>query len=116
MAKYILALAAVGLVVAVVLTLGGADIAGADAMWRSGPRTAPFQAVKWNDATPQVKVDDQWYELIAMNDFSADQIVSWCKQLDPKEYQKRFEEDLPEVMMRVKHELGETVSLKLKNL
>ena len=116
MGKYLLALAALALCSGMVFILAGADLPGADRPWRAGPFTSPFQAVRWNQATPQVKVGDVWYELVAMNDISAEQIVSWCKELDPKDWQKRFEEDLPEVMTRMKHDPGTSATLKVKNL
>ncbi len=116
MAKYILAIGSLALCAGVVLMLAGADIApAAGPMWRAGPFTSPFQAVRWKDQTPQVKVGDVWYELIALNDVNEDQLIDWCKQLDPKDWQKRFEEDLPEVMVRMQHEPGKSATLKLKN-
>src|SRR4051812_28855936 len=85
-------------------------------LWRAGPFISPFQAVKWDGPTPQVKVGDVWYELVSLNDFSAEQIVSWCVSLDEKDWQKRFEEDLPEVLTRVGHDPGTSVKLTLKKV
>src|SRR5437763_16490276 len=81
-----------------------------DDLWRAGPFISPFQSVRWNDATPQVQVDGIWYELISLNDLPADQIVTWCAELDAKDWQKRFEEDLPEVRVRKGHDPGTSVN------
>jgi hypothetical protein len=115
MGRYILAVAALALCGSVVLMLIGADIApAAGPMWRAGPFTSPFEAIQWKDQTPQVKVDGAWYDLLAINEFSTDQLIDFCRQLDAKDWQRRFDEDLPEVMARSSHSLGDTVTLKVK--
>src|SRR5881392_1290217 len=73
-------------------------------MWQGYPRLSPFNAVRWNEQTPEVRVNDSWYELVAMNDLTAEQIVSACQSLDRKDWRKRFEEDLVEVLSRSGHE------------
>jgi hypothetical protein len=85
-------------------------------LWRNAPRTSPFHAVRWRDDTPQVQVNEVWYELLALNDVPADQIVAQCKTLDAKDWQKRFEEDLPAVLISLNKEAGQTVTLNLKDL
>ena len=80
------------------------------------PRLAPFSAVRWKDSTPEVKVKDTWYELLAINDVEAKDIVKFCKDKEEKLWQKRFEEDLVEMMARMGHEPGEKVTLKLRDL
>jgi hypothetical protein len=85
-------------------------------LWRAGPHLSPFQAIQWQDSTPQVKVGDVWFGLISLNDVPADQIISWCIALDEKDWQKRFEEDLPEVLIRMGHDPGKSVKLNLQKL
>ena len=72
--------------------------------------------MRWKDATPEVKVKDTWYELLAINDIEAKDIVKFCKDKEEKLWQKRFEEDLVEMMARMGHEPGEKVTLKLRDL
>jgi len=79
-------------------------------------KLAPFSAVRWKDATPEVKVKDTWYELLAIDDTEAKDIVKFCKDREEKLWQKRFEEDLVEMMARMGHEPGEKVTLKLREL
>jgi hypothetical protein len=80
------------------------------------PKLAPFSAVRWKDSTPEVKVKDVWYELLAINDTEAKDIVKFCKDREEKLWQKRFEEDLVEMMARMGHEPGEKVTLKVRDL
>jgi hypothetical protein len=79
-------------------------------------KLAPYTAVRWKDSTPEVKVKDTWYELLAINDVAAKDIVKFCKDKEEKLWQKRFEEDLVEMMARMGHEPGEKVTLKLRDL
>lgn len=80
------------------------------------PRLSPFEAVRWRGQTPQVQVQGKWYELMAMNGLSANQIVALCQALDDANWQKRFEEDLVEVLMRAGYRIGNRATLELKDL
>jgi hypothetical protein len=80
------------------------------------PKLAPFSAVRWKGATPEVKVKGVWYELLAIDGTEAKEIVKFCKDKEEKLWQKRFEEDLVEMMARMGHEPGEKVTLKLRDL
>jgi hypothetical protein len=79
-------------------------------------KLAPYSGVRWKDSTPEVKVNDTWYELLAIDDTAAGDIVKYCKEKEEKVWQKRFEEDLVEMMGRMGHEPGEKVTLKLRDL
>jgi hypothetical protein len=83
--------------------------------WQDFPRLSPFEAVRWEDHTPHVKVAGKWYELVSMDGLPASQIVSLCKSLDPQSWQKRFEEDLVEVLTRSGYPPGTTTTLELKD-
>lgn len=91
--------------------------------WHGYPRLSPFEAVRWNGRTPQVQVHGTWYDLLAMNGVPADRIVSWCQALDYPNWQKRFEEDLVEVLVRSSqpytsstHSPGPQATLEVKDL
>jgi hypothetical protein len=79
-------------------------------------KLAPYSAVRWKDSTPEVKVKDTWYELLAIDDTEAKDIVKYCKEKEEKLWQKRFEEDLVEMMGRMGHEPGEKVTLRVRDL
>jgi hypothetical protein len=88
----------------------------AEHLWRDGPMVSAFQDIRWNDQTPQVKVNGTWYELVAFNDLSPDQIISFAQTVDTTDWKKRFNEDLPSLLILMGHEPGPTVTLKLKDL
>lgn len=55
---------------------------------------APYTAVRWRDAAPEVQVKETWYELLALNDVPVEEIVDFCKEKYGRIWRKRFEEDL----------------------
>jgi hypothetical protein len=85
-------------------------------VWNGFPRLSPFEAVRWEGQTPHVMVGGKWYELVSMNGLPAPQIVSFCKSLDERFWQKRFEEDLIEVLTRSGCTPGTTAMLEVKSL
>ena len=87
----------------------------AQELWTNGPKLSPFQAVRWQDATPQVQVNNAWYELVSLNDIPAADIVTFCKQVQPDDFQKRFDEDLPAVLTLMGHDPGTSVTLVVKD-
>ena len=76
---------------------------------------SPFQAVRWNNDTPEVQVNDTWYQLLKFNDIPAEQIVAAAQSADPK-WQRRFEEDFVALLAYMGHEPAATATLELKNL
>ena len=80
------------------------------------PKRAPFQAVRWEDSQPEVKVDDQWFKLISLNRIPAKEIVDFSKETYGEKWQKRFEEDLVELMARMGHPPEKTVTLEVQSL
>ncbi len=61
-------------------------------------KAAPFTAVKWSDEQPVVRVEGGWYELQSLNGIPIEEIVAFCKQEYDRKWQKRFSEDLVEVL------------------
>src|SRR5437879_2809596 len=79
-------------------------------------RLSPFEAVRWKDSMPEVQVTGVWYELLAINDVAAKDIVAFIKKREGAALlQKRFGEDLVEMMSKMGHELGEKVDLKVRD-
>jgi RNA polymerase sigma factor (sigma-70 family) len=101
----------------VIAAQGDAPAAGVWKGWtaRAYPAVSPFQAVRWNGDAAEVQVNGTWYQLLAVNDLSADQIITSAKSAD-REWQRRFEEDFVALLAYMGHEPGPTVTLKLKNL
>ena len=84
--------------------------------WRDYPKLSPFAAVRWRGLTPRVEVDGNWYELLAIDEIDVRRIVTFCQTADKKDWKKRFEEDLVEILARMRHDVGKTVKLKLREL
>jgi hypothetical protein len=80
------------------------------------PKLAPYSAIRWKDSTPEVEINDAWYELLALNDVEAKDIVKFCKEKEERLWQKRFEEDLVEMMARMGQEPGDKVTLNVRDL
>jgi hypothetical protein len=86
-------------------------------LWRDGAKVAPFQAVRWRDQVPEVRVGGTWYELVSLNDLAAGKIVQFSQTLDADHWQQRFEEDLPALLtIMTKQKVDSTVKLTLKDL
>lgn len=116
--KLLLALVVLLLVGVPALWMGAKTTAqrAALAEWRKQRQLSPFEAVQWKGTTPHVQVGGKWYELLSMDGLSAAQIVARCQALDPEHWQKRFEEDLVEVLMRTGHPIGDRTMLEVKDL
>ncbi len=77
-------------------------------------KRSPFAAVRWNETQPEVQVGDEWFTLVALDDLPAVEIVAFSRTTYGERWQKRFEEDLVEVLEGMKHRPGETVRLVVK--
>jgi len=78
------------------------------------PKTAPFTAVRWRDAQPEVRLGEEWLELVSLDGIAADKIVAFCKATYDDKWQKRFAEDLVEVLVRMGHEPADRVRLEVR--
>jgi len=80
------------------------------------PKRAPYRAVRWSGETPEVKLDDEWFRLEAVDGLSTERIVANCRARWPDIWKKRFEEDLVRVLYGMGHAPGRLVSLELVDL
>lgn len=81
------------------------------------PKLSPFSAVRWREpATPDVQVNGTWYELVAIDDDAFARIVDFARQAYGDRWQKRFEEDLVEVLIGMGARPGVMVNLQLRSL
>jgi CubicO group peptidase (beta-lactamase class C family) len=77
----------------------------------SFPKVSPFAAVRWHESRPQVQVGDEWFQLVSLDTIPATEIVAFSQRTYGDKWQKRFEEDLVELLTRMGHAPGETVTL-----
>lgn len=79
------------------------------------PKLSPFTAVEWKGETPRVRIDGAWYELLELDEISAERLVAHCRAEHGSRWQKRFSEDLVQVLWELGHEPGATVALVLRD-
>ena len=72
------------------------------------PKLAPYTGIRW---TPEVKIDGKWYALRSINDLPVGRIVEFARKKYDDRWQKRFDEDLVQVLTEMGHSPGATVSL-----
>ena len=79
-------------------------------------KLAPFDGLRWNGDEPEVMVDETWYRLVAIDGTKQTEILAFCKKTWRGRWQKRFSEDLVEVLSRMGHPPGKTVDLGVREL
>ena len=80
------------------------------------PKLAPFSSIRWQGEVPEVQVNGTWYELVAIDDLSVNQIINFQKNSGDGNWQKHFGEDLVEVLSDMHHSVGDTVNLQVRTL
>ncbi|MDZ7846414.1 MAG: hypothetical protein U5L96_06425 [Owenweeksia sp.] len=49
-------------------------------MAQAPDKAAPFTAVKWDNDHPVVRMDNEWYSLLKINDTDVNHIIEYCKK------------------------------------
>jgi len=80
------------------------------------PRLSPFAAVRWQQEQPEVEVGGQWYQLVSLDDLPVADILAFSRRNYGERWQKRFEEDLVELLTRMGHPPRSTVKLEVRSL
>jgi hypothetical protein len=80
------------------------------------PKLSPFTEVRHDGERIIVRVRGELYELIALDDIAVARILQSAKDQFGELWQKRFAEDLVEVLWGMGHRPGATVKLSLRNL
>jgi hypothetical protein len=79
------------------------------------PKLSPFTEVRYADAKAIVRVRGETYELVSLDGIEAGKILLSAKDQFGNLWQKRFAEDLVEVLSRMGHRPKSTVKLQLHN-
>ncbi|MHC4956560.1 MAG: S41 family peptidase, partial [Planctomycetota bacterium] len=77
-------------------------------------KLSPFTEVACEGETPYVRFAGEWYELLEMDGVAAKKIISFCKKRYGRDWERRFAEDLVEVLEGMGRKAGPTAKLKLK--
>jgi hypothetical protein len=64
---------------------------------------------------PEVRLDGKWYALESINDLPVTKIVEFAKKKYGNRWQKRFEEDLVQVLSEMGHAPGKAVKLAVRD-
>jgi hypothetical protein len=80
------------------------------------PKLSPFTEVRYSDAKAIVRVRGERYELVSLDDIEAGKILQSAKEQFGNLWQKRFAEDLVDVLARMGHRPKSAVKLQLRNL
>ncbi len=95
-------------VMAAILTFGVAPMKAQPhprpGQWAS---LSPFTAVKPAPNSAIVRFDNHDYELISINDQSAGQLLEFCHRTYNRWWEKRFTEDLVEVLSDIGHPMAQ---------
>lgn len=75
------------------------------------PKLAPFTDVRWGKDRPVVEIDGEFQLLFSIDGIDVDKIVAFCQQAYGEKWQKRFGEDLVQVLTEMGHEPKDTVRL-----
>lgn len=76
-------------------------------------KASPFTAVKWENDQPIVEFNKEWYHFEKLDDFSKKEILDFCKKQFGYKWQKRFSEDLVEVLQGLNYTPNKEVNLVL---
>lgn len=77
-------------------------------------RVAPYSGVRWKDDRPVVPIDDEWYDLLAVDGISVDRIVGFAKEQYGSRARKRVAEDLIRILAELGHDPDWEVTLDLR--
>ena len=80
------------------------------------PKLSPFTEVRYDGAAAIVRFEREQYELIALDNIPAEKILRSARDQFGNRWQKRFSEDLVEVLWGMNHRPAKTVKLRLKNV
>ena len=80
------------------------------------PKKSPYAAIRWQDSQPEVQLDAEWYRLLSINDVLTADILAFSRKTYGELWQKRFEEDLVELLSRMGHPPKDTVKLEVQSL
>ena len=80
------------------------------------PKKSPFSAVRWQDSQPEVRIDGKWFKLVSLDGIPSTDIVTFSQQTYSYKWQKRFEEDLVELLSKMGHPPQNTIDMVVESL
>ena len=77
-------------------------------------RASPFTAVRWEGDDPLVRFEGEWYGFESLDGISKAELIAYTQKTYGNRWQKRFSEDLVEVLQGMGHAPQATVRLTLR--
>lgn len=97
--------------VALLLCIGIGGILLLSSLENGHPKLAPYTDVRWGGDAPVVEIDGQLHLLFSIDGIPVKDIVAFCQRTYGDKWQKRFAEDLVEVLTGMGHKPSDTVKL-----
>jgi CubicO group peptidase (beta-lactamase class C family) len=95
----------------------GADLPSGGALQGAEfPKKSPFSGVRWQDSQPEVRVGEEWFQLVSLDELPASEIVAFSRRTYGNKWQKRFDEDLVELLTRMGHPPRDAVTVVVQSL
>jgi RNA polymerase sigma factor (sigma-70 family) len=79
-------------------------------------QTSLFQAIRWQDAIPQVQINGTWYELVSVEREPAGRLVDSAKSAYGDDWQNQFQTNLMDVLKRKSDQPLYWADLQLRTL
>lgn len=80
------------------------------------PRLSPFTGLRWKGDVPEARVQDEWYRVVAIDGVPVEDILAHAKTAHGGRWQRRFAEDLVQLLTEMGRAPGPAVSLDLVHL
>ncbi len=80
------------------------------------PKESPFAGVRWQDSQPEIKLGEEWLQLVSLNELAVSEIIAFSQHTYGDQWQKRFEEDLVELLTRFGYPPQDFVTLTVRSL
>jgi len=79
-------------------------------------KVSPFSEIRWERDQPIVKIEGEWFKLVSLDGIAVEKILTFSKRTYNDKWQKRFSEDLVEVLVGMNHKPKNTVELVVQPL
>ena len=79
------------------------------------PMKSPFAAVRWQESQPEVRLGEEWFQLVSLDEIPTAEIVAFSRRTYGNKWRKRFEEDLVELLTRMGHPPRDSVTLVVQS-
>ena len=80
------------------------------------PKRSPFAALRWQGTTLEVKVGEEWFKLLSLDQIPAAEIVRFSQRMHGDRWRKRVEEDLVQVLTEMGNPPADEVTLMVQAL